>query len=447
MVLPYLASWSLHNNKHMRTLIAILFICPLILRGQITWSQVSSTPMPIRSLSGYFLIDSSYYRVCGRDTNLTATSEVWEYKIKSNTWHRKKDFIPKMTFAATSVSLNGYGYILCPRIGNGLNTYQMWRYDPVADHWERKTDCPLNTLGGLVFSYDIYIYIYLGQDTNGQNTQPNMYRYNTLTDTWDTRASFPGTYLTRLINSTSIDSSVYMTSAIDNISYIGNTFACRNDLWRYNIHSDTWDSLPTFLGRARQNPFLFGFKNFLLIGFGSAIVKINSITYVDSLWHDMQRFDFKTQSWSFVNYTGLTTGIAPYNSYFQYNHKCYIVGGIKNVDFSTIDYVDTNVWVMDPSPLHPIWLDSTVVTGVEELPHGGEYFRLYPNPSNSATGISMMSSVAVALSVYDALGRQVYHVSLPEGVSTIPLDISGIYFYRATMPSGTVKTGKLIINP
>jgi Secretion system C-terminal sorting domain/Kelch motif len=283
----------------------------------------------------------------------------------------------------------------------------------------------------------IYIYIYLGNDSNGAETQNSMYRYNTLTDVWDSRASFPGQVLLKSMSTVVVDSMMYMVGGGNDTSYIGNYYGSRYDFWRYDIHADRWDSLPPFPGLPRLVPVVFGFKNFLLAGFGFVYIKTSSGPYLDSSLRDMYRYDYATRSWSPVNYTGAIPGLSSWGTFFQYGHKCYIVNGLKSPYFFSPEKIDTNVWVMDPSPLHPIWLDSTVVTGVEELQQGGDYFRFYPNPNSGTFTLETDAQLGSEYHIYDMLGQVVQEgkvhtgqqyinmTGAPTGIYTLQLDGKG----------------------
>jgi hypothetical protein len=152
--------------------------------------------------------------------------------------------------------------------------------------------------GAISFTIGDKIYICLGKDNTG-NLSTDLFEYNTITESWATKAKFLGNGRTK--------ASVFV---IDNIAYVGlgyrggasnqiNTTPIYNELsdfWKYTPSTDTWSQIAslTTIGRASSASFSIDNKGYIVGGSNSK----NSGTIKYAYFRDTWEYNPQTDVWT-----------------------------------------------------------------------------------------------------------------------------------------------------
>lgn len=248
-------------------LISFLPFCGFSQVDTIVWQQKSSLPSTPRVSCASFAIDSNYFIIGGLDTGSNWYSEVWKYNIPSDSWSRMKDFPGGPIAGAFGFSINLHGFVCLGSdsisMYNGDN--QFWEYYPAVDTWQHKVNYPGVARDYPVgFIYNQYAYVGMGRGPGATD----LWRYNALSDNWDSVSSLPSLYRVN-----------QGTSVIDSFAFIlgGSNFtAILNDIWRYNMKADHWDSIGIIPGGLREGAFYGTLDSTIIIGYGFVVDTIGS---------------------------------------------------------------------------------------------------------------------------------------------------------------------------
>jgi len=97
-----------------------------------TWTQKNNFPgagFPQWPIG--FVIDSLAYVGSSEGFNSDGAAPWWQYNPSTDTWTQKNNFPGQPTILASSMVINGKGYIM----GGG---YENWQYDPSSDTWTQQ---------------------------------------------------------------------------------------------------------------------------------------------------------------------------------------------------------------------------------------------------------------------------------------------------------------------
>lgn len=200
-------------------------------------------------------------------------------------WTPLNDFPGQGRASASGFVVGDKAYICLGRSGwNGGFLKDLWEYDSQTDQWTRRADFPgvarVKAVAGAVGTK-----AYVGMGSIGAYSASNQFsdfwEYDTQTDAWTQKASFPGRGMNDLF-SVVIDSCLYTC-----MGYTGE--ARLYDTYKYDPKTDEWTKLPDCPVNY-NNPAGFAIGSDFYIGSG-----------FDALDHkDFYRFQTKTKRWSRV---------------------------------------------------------------------------------------------------------------------------------------------------
>jgi PKD repeat protein len=165
-------------------------------------------------------------------------------------WVQKANYTGgPIDLGAVSFSLGGRGYVI-----NYLISYNDVReYDPVTNSWTSKANFP-GTARAYATGFTIGTKGYYGTGSDINGFYKDFWEYNSLTDTWVQKRDFPG-----------VARSMANAFAIGNKGYLGIGWAGNYyhliDLWEYNPLSDTWVQKRDFPGIKRIRSAGFSIMN------------------------------------------------------------------------------------------------------------------------------------------------------------------------------------------
>lgn len=164
-------------------------------------------------------------------------------------WTQKLDFPGTARIGAVAFVINGKAYI---GTGNDLSgtgfKQDFYEYDPTSNTWAAKANFPqdLNSGAGITSgaAFAIGNFGYVGLGNTGLNNTQAFYRYDPATNSWQTKATFPGSGRTGAIG-----------FANNGKGYFGFGFLTLSptlkDMWEYDPVADSWTSKTDFSGTGR----------------------------------------------------------------------------------------------------------------------------------------------------------------------------------------------------
>lgn len=182
----------------------------------------------------------------------------YSYNLLNNQW-TKLNNLPFYAFSAgVGFSINGKGYLF-----EG-DSRILWKYDDHDDLWTKQSH--LFTFNGLGlashFVIDDVFYLCCGTYGPLDSVHNLLWAYDSLTDTWQEKASLPATGRSSAAGF-SINGKGYVGLGIDK-----NQNAL-NDFWEYNPNTDSWRRVSDFPGIPRNNPAFFAIESKGYVGLGS----------------------------------------------------------------------------------------------------------------------------------------------------------------------------------
>jgi len=167
---------------------------------------------------------------------------------------------------------------------------------------------------------------------NGKKERLNdLWRYNVSTDSWTQRASLPDAASKRnAAVGFSVNGKGYITTGYNGTSYL-------KDTWQYDPDSNTWTQKADFAGSARYYALSFAIGDYGYVGTG----------YDDNYLKDFYRYDPTNDQWVIMDGTTGMNGFGGKKrrggTAFVINNVAYIVCGVNNGS-----YCD-DLWKFDPS--------------------------------------------------------------------------------------------------
>ena len=412
----------------MKAIIYLICLLPLSGSGQISWSHVSTLPDIPQSNFVSIVHDSILYVMEGIDSAYVEHDNVWQYNLNANTWSHNPMCGSFRYNGSAGVNIGQYIYLINGQDSNGHTTSRCSRYDLASDQCTQIASTPAPRVLSDAFTYQTRIFSCFGYEN--PSLRNNMWEYNISLDRWFVHAPIPSSGRETEAKVV-IDSFAYFAGGFDtNVNSM-------NEFWRYNIIQDRWDSMPRIPGPGRSGALIYGFKNFLLVGYGAYFDRTRSV--YDSVLSDMYMFDFTSNIWSPLITSGLVdTPMVSIGGFFMYNKKCYLYGGVRNTTNWSI-YRD--LWMFDPAPLGPVW--DTLSTGVQEIARDIQGLRVYPVPVRDILHIDG-DIQGMDISVTDMMGR---HCAAPVSgrdiaVSSLP---AGVYVLHVSDRGSTSVVRRFLI--
>ncbi len=164
-------------------------------------------------------------------------------------------------------SINGKGYVATGREINNRVSFKMWEFDMTSETWTRKADLPATALRWEASGFAIGTKAYLigGAPCYGcTNFLQDVWEYDIVSNTWRQKSNFPGQKRFRA-TAFSINGIGYLVSGENKD---GSNSILMNDVWRYDPASDIWTQLGDFPGPKRSGAAVFVIGNKAYFGTG-----------------------------------------------------------------------------------------------------------------------------------------------------------------------------------
>jgi len=234
-----------------------------------TWSQKADYPGAETVWSNSFSIGNKGYVGLGGFN--TVANDFWEYDMAANTWASKATFPGAARGRAAGFVVNGKAYVC-----TGSSTYtstsgnyaDLWEYDPATNAWTSKASFPgVGRQFAVGFSIGANGYVGTGTTYSSSNTYyQDFYKYNPASNTWTAITSYPN----GIYGSSSF--------SLGNKGYVGigitqgpSGFLKTTALYAYDPLTNSWASKAPFPGAARNSAvgFNIGLRAYLGTGYGT----------------------------------------------------------------------------------------------------------------------------------------------------------------------------------
>ncbi|MBL7938454.1 MAG: thrombospondin type 3 repeat-containing protein [Flavobacteriales bacterium] len=271
------------NFNHRSLLSTAILVCLGInASAQDTWSLIASFMGTARQGAVSFTVDGINSAFVGTGNDGAFRNDFWRYDQATDSWSQVADLpgVGRMYAAAFSIGFNGF--VGTGKTGNGSSpsTYasDFYMFEPFSNNWFSVPDYPIPcayAIGlGTRANADNRGFVGLGIDA-GLNTQNAFYQLtgsSPVDFAWTPRAPFGGT------------GRAYATSFnVGNAGYVGfgidNTNTVHNDLWYYDIYTDTWTQKTSCPGSIR-----FAASAFAIGPVGYITGGTDNATALNDLW-------------------------------------------------------------------------------------------------------------------------------------------------------------------
>lgn len=349
--------------KKLLLLPGIIFLLGSSLFAQNSWEKKTSFVASKRARSVAFTIGIRGYLATGEDTNDVELNDLWEYDPGSDSWTQKANLPGVGRRDAIGFSIGTKGYVGTgidaseAFMGNTLNDF--YEYSPVTNTWTTKASYP-GSAGGIYFATGFAVngkgYVCCGKKGASWYSQ-EVWEFNPANNSWMQKASFPGGVRYG-----------QCTFVLNGKAYVGlgtdeNWFM--NDLWEYNPVNNLWTQKANFPGSARSfaTAFTLGAKGYMGLGTDGGYRA------------DVFEYDPVNDSWSVK---------APFGGEARRSAPSFVITGAA--------YVMTG---KGPSGKHrDCWQYRQYVTGTEEYAFAN--VDVYPNPATTVIHFDIDESFFVS---------------------------------------------------
>jgi N-acetylneuraminic acid mutarotase len=404
-----------------KTLLLLLFLIPLFLPAQNSWEKKTSFAASKRARAVAFTIAGRGYLATGEDTLDNEMNDLWEYDPGSDSWTQKANIPAAGRRDAVGFSIGTKGYV-----GTGIDASEaflgntladFWEYSPVTNTWTSKAAFPGGWGSGIYFATGFAVngkgYVCCGKIGPSLYSQ-ELWEFNPAANTWTQKAPFPGGVRYGQ-SSFVIGSKAYIGLGTDENWFV-------SDFWEYNPASNTWTQKAAFPGSSRSFATAFTLNQHGYFGLGT------DGGYRD----DWFEYDPVSDSWNVK---------ATFGGEGRRSAPAFVVAGAA--------YVMTG---KGASGKHrDCWQYMPFFTGIEENEISG--VNVYPNPATDFIHFEIDPAFSAAhaplsVALFDAQGKKVTEQSCDGFASVILQNQSwapGTYLYTLTDGTKNYGSGRILI--
>ncbi len=224
------------------------------------WTQIAEFPGDARNAAVGFSAAGKGYVGTGYNNDRVRLNDFWEYDPTLDKWTRKADFAGTARYGAVAFSINNIGYIGSGYDGNYLKDF--WAYDPASDTWEQKVSIVgSKRMDAVAFVINNKGYVVTGIN-NGAYVN-DMLEYDPATGLWTEKRKISDVSDETYDDDYTIIRSNAASMVIGNKAYVttGTSGSLKNDVWEYDVLTDTWDTKTSFEGTSRTDAVAFSITN------------------------------------------------------------------------------------------------------------------------------------------------------------------------------------------
>jgi N-acetylneuraminic acid mutarotase len=378
-------------------------------------------------------------------------------------WVRMEDPLPTARFAAMSFSLNDTGYVVggIKKSGTQYIGYkELTTYSPETDSWGDRPAYPGGTIyAGIALGFDTLAIVGLGGNQSGALSN-QLWSYDPATRGWKKLANFPGSrrvypFYFRL------GSKAYVGAGV---TYVSGEPQYLNDLWEYDLVTNTWTERASYPGKGRVGIAAFAIGDRAFAGIGDDGVNFHQ---------DLYEYDPVQDVWT--QRANVVSDIRSFPQTIALGDKAYMIGGEQaHLEFTkaVVRYDPaTDSW--EALPIFPgtarrnavlfaikgqlfyglgqvgpeddlvvrdLWRFSPASSVTDNA--GRDIIQVYPNPCVDQFYVGAPNTAGYGIWITNALGVTVLQsVSVGHEPIRAP-ETPGLYFYRIESSDGGMYSGK-----
>lgn len=233
--------WSLTGDFHSLDL------------GTETWSTVASMPAGEERQYACGFTDGTNGFVFGGEAVGTDLNDLWMYSPTTNSWTAKASKPGNGVRGASYFVIGNVAYIIGGAFTTNDAINEVWAYDMVANTWTQKNNLPITNWRGSAAAANGKGYLLYGMNSVYAYSR-YLYEYDPILDNWNYKSTFAGAGTGKVYaNMQAINNDLVVFAGKDSLNI------CNNQLWTYNLISNSWLSVSTLTATLRKGG--MGFTN------------------------------------------------------------------------------------------------------------------------------------------------------------------------------------------
>jgi hypothetical protein len=212
-----------------------------------SWQLISSdVPFDPQYIGFSFVIGNKAYFGYSQYVGSSSHGNTWQYNFTTNNWATTEDFPDYYLDRPAYFTVGNKGYVVGGyKHSTSTNSNKTWEFDPAASpKWRVRANIPgIGRLGACGFAIGTKGYIVNGKTQTapfGGYYYKALLQYNPSTNTWSTKASFPG-----------VERFLTKSFVIDGYGYVGegqNSETNFIDMYKYDPVDNDWVRIPDYSG-------------------------------------------------------------------------------------------------------------------------------------------------------------------------------------------------------
>ena len=258
--------------------------------GTETWTTVASMPAGKERQYACGFTNGINGFVFGGEAFGNDLNDLWMYSPTSNSWTAKASKPGNGVRGASCFVIGNIAYIIGGAYTTNDAINEVWAYDMVLNTWTQKNNLPITNWRGSGAATNGKGYLLYGMNSAYAYSR-YLYEYNPLGDSWNYKSTFAGPGTGKVYaNMQAINNDLVVFAGKDSLN------VCNNQLWTYNLVSNSWQSVSTLTATLRKGG--MGFTNagiyYYTCGISQADVRLKE-TWKTAVSVGIKEFEKKEQ--------------------------------------------------------------------------------------------------------------------------------------------------------
>ncbi|MBP7810310.1 MAG: T9SS type A sorting domain-containing protein [Bacteroidia bacterium] len=221
--------------------------------GTETWSTVASMPAGKERQYACGFTDGTNGFVFGGEAFGSDLNDLWMYSPSTNSWTAMASKPGNGVRGASCFVIGNIAYVIGGAFTTNDAINEVWAYDMVGNTWTQKNNLPFTNWRGSGDATNGKGYLLFGMNFNyGYNRY--LMEYNPGLDNWTYKSTFAGPGTGKVYaNMQAINNDLVVFAGKDSLNVYN------NQLWTYNLSSNSWLSVSTLTTTLRKGG--MGFTN------------------------------------------------------------------------------------------------------------------------------------------------------------------------------------------
>jgi N-acetylneuraminic acid mutarotase len=215
-----------------------------------TWTVVAAMPLGTERQYACGFTDGTNGFVFGGEYAGTDLNDLWMYSPTTNSWTAKASKPGNGVRGASCFVIGNIAYIIGGAFSTTDAINEVWAYDMSSNTWTQKNNLPITNWRGCASSANNKGYLLFGRNLTYQYNL-YLYEYDPIADGWAFKNTFGGGGGQTYAKMETINNQLVIFSGIDSLG------SCSNDLWTYNLVSNSWLYVSSLMSSGRKGGMSF----------------------------------------------------------------------------------------------------------------------------------------------------------------------------------------------